>query len=150
MKVFIVFLALFTVGLSFTSYQGDMSAYVHMQTVLKEACEECAGGAALLLDMEEYGNGRLVFDQEQGRKYAEKYTEHILKDALKGNVKSAVCTLKFKDDKVNDFAASDPEYSYPYPAVTAVIELETEDLFGLPFLSVTEVERQACYELSSL
>ena len=150
MKIFIVFLGLMTIGVSFVSYQGDMNAYVHMQAVLKEACEECAAGAALLIDEEEYGNGRIVFDQEKGRKYAEKYTNHIVKDSFKDNVKSAVCTLKFKDDDVSDFEPGDAEYGSPYPTVTAVIKLETEDLFGLPLLTVTEVERQACYELKTL
>lgn len=150
MKVFIVFLALFTVGISFVSYQGDMSRYVYMQTVLKEACEECAAGAALCLEEEEYGDGRLVFDREEGLRYAEKYTAHIVQGSLGDSVKSAECTLRFKDDETNDFAAGDAEYSSAYPTVSAEIRLETEDLFGLPFLTVTELARSACYELKTL
>jgi len=50
MKVFIVFLGIFLINISFLSYQGDMGRYVRCQAFLKAVAEECAAGSALYYD----------------------------------------------------------------------------------------------------
>ena len=60
MKVFIVFSAIFMMGLTCIVYQGDMNAYMHEQETLKMIAEEAACRAALELD-ESLWYGRKAF-----------------------------------------------------------------------------------------
>ena len=53
MKVFIVFSAIFMMGLTCIVYQGDMNVYMHEQETLKMIAEEAACQAALELDERE-------------------------------------------------------------------------------------------------
>ena len=59
MKVFIVFSAIFMMGLTCIVYQGDMNAYMHEQETLKMIAEEAACRAALELDESAYGMGEM-------------------------------------------------------------------------------------------
>ena len=150
MKVFMVFAALLLAGAGFMGYQGDLNRYVHAQMVLKEACEECASAAALFINEEAYAEGLIVFDREKGRSYAEEYLDMLLSKRRSIETKDAVIRLKFKDDASNDFSFTEAEYAYDTAAVSCEIELETGDLFGSPFISVTSLRRRACYELRTL
>ncbi|MBN7772063.1 hypothetical protein [Clostridium aminobutyricum] len=143
MKVFIVFVSLLIVYVSALVYQGDLGRYVHEQVLLKEAAEECAAGAALLMDKEEYANGKMVFDYEAGQKYAQEYLEYIKRNSRVLSAGEVDYKIEFEDDKIGYFSSNTDKI----PAVTVEIKVLTEDLFKLPFLNVTSLERRARYEL---
>jgi len=131
MKIFIVFAALLLVNVWALSYQGDIGRYTHVQTLLKATAEECAAGAALFLNEETYAEGRIEFDREAGQKYADAYLAYTVGKIKNIDVKSYNCSLSFDDDNCS---------------VTARITLTTGDVFRLPFLSVTRIQRESKYE----
>lgn len=148
MKVFIVFLGLLLVNISFLTYQSDMERYVQAQIFLKALAEECAAGAALYYDPKEYSEGKFVFNYDEGRKYAEYLTE-IAKAQMPLPQKSELTfQLSFQDDGLgyqdkDGSARSD----HGIPAVTAEVTVHTQDLFRLPFLEIEQVTRKSKYEL---
>ena len=141
MKVFIVFLGMLILNVSFLSYQGDMGLYIRCQAFLKALAEECAAGAALFYDEGAYSDGQLQFRYEEGRKYI----DFIIKESEKETPlpKDSVLTyaVSFEDDALGYETGND------VPSVTVVVTAATGDLFSLPFLEVTQVERAAKYEL---
>jgi hypothetical protein len=141
MKVFIVFLGLFILQVCYVSYLGDMNRYMARQSELKYMAEECASGAAALWDEKAYGEGELRFDYEKGKVYAEDFVQYRLKD-LEG-AKEIRVELTFEDQ----YRGYDPKSPPGIPAVTATLLLEGQDLFRLPFLSVTSIQRQSRYEI---
>lgn len=141
MKVFIVFLGLFILQVCYVSYLGDMNRYMARQSELKYMAEECASGAAALWDEKAYGEGELRFDYEKGKVYAEDFVQYRLKD-LEG-AKEIRVDLTFEDQ----YRGYDPKSPPGIPAVTATLLLEGQDLFRLPFLSVTSIQRQSRYEI---
>lgn len=143
MKTYIVFLGLFIIGVFAVSFQGDLGRYNHEQLVLKEAAEECAAGAALLIDDEEFADGQIVFDYEKGKAYVDDYLEYIKRNSkalTEGNVSYQI---QFED--YNKGFSDDN--SGQIPAITVTINVLTEDLFKVPFIEVTSLERSARYEL---
>jgi hypothetical protein len=156
MKIFIVFCGLLIINISFLSYQGDMGRYVHSQTFLKAVAEECAAGAALYYDEAAYSDGQFRFNYEEGKKYI----EYIIEDArermpLPENSRITY-RVSFQDDNLGYDDKSlelDQGNTGGYkgkqdvPSVTVEISARTEDLFHLPFLRVTNLERKAKYEL---
>lgn len=139
MKVFIVFLGLLVINVSYLIYQGDMEKFVREQAFLKYAAEECAAGAALMLNEDEYGQGEIVFDYEEARQYAENHLQYVQK---KSNIEGTmVCELSFQDDQTG-YGSSNDEI----PSVTATVTLETEDVFRMPVITVTEIRRSSRYE----
>ena len=141
MKVLIVFLGLFVIQASFVSYQGDMTRYMGRQAELKFMAEECAFGAAALWNQEAYGEGEIRFDYEAGRKYATDFVNYRIRD-MEGVVDIRL-NLTFDDD----YTGYQPGSPSGVPAVTATLVLECEDLFRLPFLTVTSLQRQSRYEI---
>lgn len=141
MKVLIVFLGLFVIQASFVSYQGDMTRYMARQAELKFMAEECASGAAALWNQEAYGEGEIRFDYEAGRKYATDFVNYRIRD-MEG-VADIRLNLTFDDD----YTGYQPGSPSGVPAVTATLVLECEDLFRLPFLTVTSLQRQSRYEI---
>lgn len=141
MKVLIVFLGLFVIQASFVSYQGDMTRYMVRQAELKFMAEECASGAAALWNQEAYGEGEIRFDYEAGRKYATDFVNYRIRD-MEGVVDIRL-NLTFDDD----YTGYQPGSPSGVPAVTATLVLECEDLFRLPFLTVTSLQRQSRYEI---
>ena len=141
MKVLIVFLGLFVIQASFVSYQGDMTRYMAWQAELKFMAEECASGAAALWDQEAYGAGEIRFDYETGREFATDFVNYRIRD-MEG-VEDIRLNLTFEDDYTGYHAGSPTGV----PAVTATLVLECEDLFCLPFLTVTSLQRQSRYEI---
>jgi len=153
MKVFIVFLGLFLIHVSFLSYQGDLGYYVRCQAFLKAVAEECAAGAALYYDEEAYAEGCFRFLTDEGRKHI----DYILEESRK--------TMPFPPDSVISYEVifRDDDLGYEgsqetgndteteggerIPSVTVTITALTEDLFRLPFLEVQEIKRAAKYEL---
>ncbi len=141
MKTLIVFLGLFIIQTSFVSYQGDMTRYMARQAELKFMAEECASGAAALWDQEAYGEGEIRFDYEAGMGFALDFVDYRVRD-MEG-VADIRLNLTFEDEFTGFHPGSPPGV----PAVTATLMLECEDLFRLPFLTVTSLQRQSRYEI---
>lgn len=141
MKIFIVFIGLLVINVSYLSYQGDMENFVRKQAFLKFTAEECSAGAATLIVEEEYSAGRIVFNYEAGQSYADEYINYVKeKTKIKGTL---LCKLSFEDDNLG----YNMENIEGIPAVNAVVRFETEDIFRLPMITLTEIERSARYEL---
>ena len=141
MKVFIVFLGILIINVSFLSYQGDMGRYLQVQSDLKAMAEECAAGAALYYDEEAYSDGLFEFKYEEGRDYIEFILEES-KDKIPVIQKSDLSyEVLFQDDGLGY------EEGEESPSVTVTITAVTEDLFHLPFLEITKIKRAAKYEL---
>lgn len=143
MKVFIVFLSLLIVNVSALVFQGDLGCYMHEQLLLKEAAEECAAGAALLIDEEEYSYGRIIFDYQAGEKYAQEYLEYIKRNSKVISKGKISCKLTFEDDG-KGYSDSNIEN---IPSISSEIVVKSEDIFRLPFIEVTRLERSTRYEL---
>ncbi|MDR1136314.1 MAG: hypothetical protein LBL49_09095 [Clostridiales Family XIII bacterium] len=147
MKVLIVFLGLLTLFSSTVFYQSDMGRYTRGLVFMKTLAEECAAGAALYFDEEAYADGRLVFNKGEGTEYI----EYILADTklpyeLKTGEKPSYEVLFYDDDSgygqmIYGFGAVHS------PSVLVKLSVHIDDVFRLPFLSVTSIERQAMYEL---
>ena len=140
MKVFIVFLGLLIINLSFLSYHEDMSRYIQAQTFLKALAEECAAGASLYYDEEKYSEGKMIFLYDECRKYTE------------ATIEESKSRMPFSKDSGFQYQISyedDLHGSGEIPAVIVEIKVNTEDLFRLPFLEWTEITRKAKYELVS-
>jgi hypothetical protein len=154
MKVFIVFLGLFIINVSFLSYQGDLGRYVRCQTFLKAVAEECAAGAALYYDEAAYSDGQLRFYYEEGRKYIEYLIEESKRGMPLPQDSEITYEVEFQDDYLGyengngtgtvSGGAVEREGN---PSVTVELTAETEDLFRLPFLEGREIKRAARYEL---
>jgi hypothetical protein len=143
MKVFIVFLSLLIVNVSALVFQGDLGNYMHEQLLLKEAAEECAAGAAILIDEEEYSYGRITFDYQAGEKYAEEYLEYIKRNSRVMSKGEISCELTFEDDN-KGYSTMNIKH---IPSITSEIVVKTNDVFRVPFIEVTRLERSARYEL---
>lgn len=141
MKVFIVFIGLLVINVSCLIYQGDMENFMRKQAFLKFTAEECSAGAATLIVEEEYGKGRVVFDYEACQQYVDEHIQYVgEKSKLTGTL---FCRLTFEDDHIG----YNRENVNGIPAVNATVKLETEDLFRLPMITLTEINRSARYEL---
>ena len=152
MKVFIVFLGLLIINVSFLSYQGDMGRYVRCQAFLKAVAEECAAGAALYYDEDAYADGKMRFYYEDGRKCI----EYIVAESEKKSPLPGGSDIAYKVEFQDDYLGYGGEPGSPgggaagtegIPSVTVELTAETDDLFRLPFLAVTEIKRAAKYEL---
>jgi len=154
MKVFIVFLGLCIINVSFLTYQGDMGRYARCQTYLKAVAEECAAGAALYYEEEEYSGGRFQFDYEEGGKYI----EYIIDQTEAASPLPDGSVLSYQVDFRDDVCGYDEGSISVYPndknedhdgtpSVTVEITASTPDLFHLSFLTVKEIKRAARYEL---
>lgn len=154
MKVFIVFLGLCIINVSFLSYQGDMGRYARCQTFLKAVAEECAAGAALYYDEEKYSGGLFRFNYDEGVKYIEYTLEESKKEMPLPAGSELTYEVIFHDDITGYEAGSElesvgdePQETEGIPSVTVKITAATQDLFHLPFLEVVKMERAAKYEL---
>lgn len=81
MKSFIVGITVVLLSTFFITYQQDSNLHQLKLHELKYVAEEVAAAAAQFHDLEEYGEGRLVFNQEEGIKAA----EYVLKQTLSLN-----------------------------------------------------------------
>ncbi|MDD3169460.1 MAG: hypothetical protein PHC91_08395 [Eubacteriales bacterium] len=154
MKVFIVFIGLLLINVSFLSYQGDLGRYNRCQGFLKAAAEECAAGAALYYDEAAYSDGQFQFYYEEGRKYIEYILEESKRTMPLPRGSIITYEVVFQDDYLGYESGSEagpagggeqePEDN---PSVTVELNAVTDDLFRLPFLDVTGIKRAAKYEL---
>ncbi len=143
MKVFIVFIGIFMVSVSAIVYQGDLGTYGHEQLLIKEAAEECAAGSSLFLDDEEFSKGNIVFDYEKGINYTENYLAYITRNSKALSNGVVQYKMEFEDEK-RGYSLSNAE---KIPAITVKISVVADDLFRVPFIEVTSLERSARYEL---
>ncbi|HHU18024.1 MAG TPA: hypothetical protein GXZ70_07435 [Clostridiales bacterium] len=141
MKVFIIFLAILIINTSFLSYQGDMGCYIRCQNFLKAVAEECAAGAALYYDEAAYAEGLFQFSYEEGYKYI----DFIINNSKNKMPLPKECTLSYEVLFEDDILGYESDNCIP--SVTVIITAVTDDLFDLPFIEVTKVQRAAKYEL---
>lgn len=146
MKVFVVFLAILVLNVSFLCYWSDMDQYALMQKELKELAEECASGAALFRDKEAYSCGNLSIDEVA----AEAYLTFLLEKAqTRGSFARAgtiVAHMEIFDD-IKGYEGSEAcGISGNSPAVMVELTFEGQDLFRLPFARVTTLQRTATYQ----
>lgn len=149
MKVFIVFMGLLIINVSFLSYQGDLGRYIRCQIFLKAVAEECAAGAALYYDEPAYAEGRFRFHYEESRKYIEYILEGSKEEMPLPSDSIITYEAVFQDDHLGYEGNSGEGVGFEpcIPSVTVELTAETEDLFRLPFIEVTEITRAAKYEL---
>jgi hypothetical protein len=148
MKTLLVFLGLLLICAAFVFYQNDMGRYMRAQTALKALAEECAAGAALYFDEEAYAEGRMVFNEEEARAYI----DYILAASRvpAPDAKAAgpiVPAVSFYDDRGSYGGSAGPHGVISHPSVVVRLRVATKDVFRLPFLTVTALEREAMYEL---
>lgn len=143
MKVFLVFIGLMIINITFISYQGDLSRYLQLQNLLKAAAEECAAGAALYYDEEAYSQGLMIIKQEEAEKYVVSQVRQVESVIELEGGGGLTYELSIFDDSSPDHA--DPGVP---PSVVVSLRLTTTDLFHLPFLEVKQVVRSAKYELA--
>jgi hypothetical protein len=133
---------------SFVFYQNDMGRYMRAQTALKALAEECAAGAALYFDEEAYADGHMIFNETEARAYI----AHLLatSEVPSPDVKATgtvAATVSFYDDRGSYGAIVGSFGVVMHPAVAVRLSVTTEDVFRLPFLTVTKLERETMYEL---
>lgn len=140
MKVFIVFMALLIVNITFMVYQSDAGKYERIQNFLKATAEECAAGAALYYDESFYGDGELVFNYKSGEEYIDYLLQGIRTSSPMENDTKITYQLVYEDDYTG-------YRKEEIPSVTVTLKASSKDIFRLPFLTVKEVTRRAKYEL---
>lgn len=140
MKVFIVFIGLLLINVSFLSYQGDLGRYTRCQMFLKAVAEECAAGAALYYDEAAYAEGKFQFRYEDGRELIEYLMGESKREMPLPGYSLLTYEVLFQDDNLGYEEGNTP-------SVTVEITAATEDMFRLPFLEVYEIKRAAKYEL---
>jgi hypothetical protein len=146
------------VHISFLTYQGDMGRYVQSQVYLKALAEECAAGAALYYEEEEFAEGRMVFDYEEGHKYVDYLLNKTTENMPLPKSSRITYTIHFEDDLqgyeegLTEYEENNPGHhrfgsDIKNPSVTVKLTADTGDLFRLAFLKIDQVTRTAKYEL---
>lgn len=143
MKVFIVFSAIFMMGLTCIVYQGDMNVYMHEQETLKMIAEEAACQAALELDESAYGMGEKRFDTDAAESSVAAYVDGARKLLVRGREYSMSFEMIYEDDG-HGYSAENEEL---LPAVSVSVTAETDDFFRLPFLYRNSITRKSKYEI---
>jgi hypothetical protein len=133
---------------AFVFYQSDMGRYMRAQTNLKALAEECAAGAALYFDEAAYAEGRMIFNESEARAYI----AHMLSTSgvPLPDVRAAgpvAATVSFYDDRGSYGVGLGNGVVIDRPSVVVRLTVATEDVFRLPFMTVTTLEREAMYEL---
>lgn len=144
MKILIVFFGLLTVHAGFLVYHGDLGRYVRCQAELKALAEECAAGAALYYDQEEYARGKFVFMEKDGQRYASFLLAQAKHKMSLPSGSLLDYEMRFQDDRNGYEPRSDGKH---YPAITVTLTADTGNLFTLPFFEVRQVVRATKYEL---
>jgi hypothetical protein len=148
LKVFIVFMALLVLNVGFLGHSADMDRYARLQRQLKWLAEEGASGAALLRDEAEYSAGRLCVDRQAAEGYIAYLLEHHQSQLLSDPSSAISAHMEVYDEK-KGYEGADA-YGIPEtgPAVALRLEWDGPDLFRLPFLTVTHLERTVTYQWS--
>lgn len=158
MKPLIVGLAIVILFTAFTIYQQDNNTYIRQLEYLKYIADECADSAALYYNTTEFGEGRKVFNQDEGIKAI----EYMLKDYLnlyddltpKDNsywVDPIEYNVYFFDYSNTTFPTLFTEpitgYVKSITEPTVVVTINAgRPKFRLPFLSADDAVRTSAYE----
>jgi hypothetical protein len=139
MKVYIVFLGLLIVHVHFMVFNQDLGRYIMLQNLFKDTSEECAAQSALLLDEDEYYQGRIVF-LKNGED-----SERVLEQACQklGLEDGYLLTLHYEDDNYL-YDQNNPEMN---PRVTARISVYVSSLFTSEMFEGLTINRTSCYEI---
>lgn len=139
MKVYIVFIGLLIVSVQFMIFNQEMGRYIILQNTFKNISEECAAQAALLLDEDEFFQGRIVFLKDN------KDPERVLESACQriGLDENCSLTLEYEDDATT-YSVNNTSDN---PRVTATIQVDVSKLFRLPVFDETIITRSSCYEI---
>ncbi len=167
MKVFIIFLAILIINISFLVHQGDMGRYLRTQTTVKAIAEECGAGAALFFNEACFGDGFLVAEPEE----AVRHIEYVIDEAGRTdpylNGRQIDYHVTFFDDSfiakrfANGVRLPDQPFAYPFsyvdfngkeiiidvPSVVVTVNIEQGMKFRMPFFHTAPVARSAMYEL---
>lgn len=98
MKTLIIFLCLFLMGALIFCYTADYQGYMLEQNSLKAAAEECAAGAALAIDLEEFSRGRTVILRDEAVKYAAGHFENYRRKICRCDIKGWEMIVVISDD----------------------------------------------------
>jgi hypothetical protein len=148
MKVLIVFLGMLLICTAFMFYQNDVGRYMRAQTALKALAEECAAGAALYFDADAYALGRMLFNEDEARAYIAHMLAASGVPAPDAEAQGPItATVTFCDDRAPYGGSAGGFAAVRHPSVIVKLRVATADLFRLPFLTVTALEREAMYEL---
>ena len=146
MKVFIVSLAMLLVFVSFLAFSADMDRYVQMQEHLKALAEDCAAGCALFTDEEAYSEGVMVIDSADARAYtafligkAQKSMPPLANGAIEASV-------RIFDDRKGYEGITEYGLVSGIPGSAVTLTYTGEDIFRLPFITVTDIRRTAAYQ----
>lgn len=139
MKIYIVFIGLLIVHVSFMEFNQEMGRYLMLQNLFKDTSEECAAQAALLLDEEEFFQGRIIFlkDNEDSETALESACQKI------GLKEGYTLTLQY-EDATTSYAANNPHHN---PRVIATIRVDVSPLFRTPPFKNVNITRRSCYEI---
>ena len=169
MKVFMVFLAILIINISFLVYQGDLGRYLRTQTTAKAMAEECGAGAALFYQPAAYGDGYLVSNTEEAIRHIEYVIDHMkAADNYLQDQKIDYTAIFFDDtmtsrEYYNGKLIAVAHFGYPYvftdsngkqvtvdsPAVIITIAIPADKIFRMPFLKPGQLIRSSMYELAS-
>jgi hypothetical protein len=139
MKVYLVFLGFLFIGVHFLVFQQELSRYLLVQEMLKQAAEECAIQAALLVEEEELLQGAVVFVKNQ-----KDSQEYFLQACRQLGVSGpSEMTLVYEDDSVG----YQSENQESRPRVTATVQVSVSGLFRVAPLRNRIIARSACYEI---
>lgn len=146
MKVFIVFLAMLLLNMTFLIQWRDMDRYELLQKELKTMAEECASGAALYDDREVYSLGKLSIDQEAAEAYLSDRLEKYSAASRLGRWGLLEARMEIYDDVKGYGGAEAAGITGIGPAVLVELTYTGRDLFRLPFFCVTALQRKAVYQ----
>jgi hypothetical protein len=146
LKVFIIFLALLVLNISFLCYWSDMDRYARMQNELKKLAEECASGAALFRDEEAYSCGSLSIDATAAEAYLTFVLEKMQARQPFSRSGAIAARMEIFDD-VKGYAGAEACGIFGGgPAVMVELTWEGCDLFRLPLVCVETLKRSATYQ----
>ncbi|MDR2356210.1 MAG: hypothetical protein LBE16_08460 [Clostridiales Family XIII bacterium] len=148
MKALIVFIGMLLICTAFVFCQNDMGRYMRAQTALKALAEECAAGAALYFDEEAYAEGRMIFNESEGRAcVAYMLASSGVPAPDVAATEPIAAAVSFYDDRGVYGGSAGAFGVIRHPSVIVKLRVATKDIFRLPFLTVTALEREAMYEL---
>ena len=125
MKVFLTFLALVIVNVNAMIFHDDLRACRGLQNLLDTAAENCAQGAAMYFDREDYAEGYLSFDEDE----ILDCMEHVRQSCLEKAGSQRILQLRMQVYLYNDLGncivledgAPVKEYSFSFPLTKSAV-----------------------------
>lgn len=169
MKVFLTFLALVIVNINAMIFHDDLRACRGLQNLLDTAAENCAQGAAMYFDREEYAEGYLSFDEDEILDYMEHVRQSCLEKAGSQRILQLQMQAYLYNDSGNCIVLEDgaavKEYSFSFPltlkadpqagrteeviltepSVEVQVYAQIEDPFRQPFVRMEQLAADCIY-----